>query len=103
LSRVSEAFKTDASEITNLALFVISIWPLAIAAISLVIYLKRSKFLEKVQNAQTSSRQVEMHKTTKSRFGDYRKIKDISTLNFFLLCNFISWQKRNLLFLPVLA
>ena len=53
-SRLNEAFKTGASVIINLVLFVISIWPLAIAAIVLIIYFKRSKLLSKVQNAQVS-------------------------------------------------
>lgn len=42
LSKVGEAFETGASVIINLILFIISIWPITIAAIVLVIYLKRS-------------------------------------------------------------
>lgn len=42
-SKVSEAFETGASVIINLVLFVISIWPITIAAIILVIYFKRSR------------------------------------------------------------
>jgi hypothetical protein len=53
-SRLNEAFKTGASVIINLILFVISVWPLAVAAIVLIIYFKRSKLLNKVQNVQVS-------------------------------------------------
>ena len=42
-TRVSEAFETGGSVIINLALFIISIWPLIIAAIILVIYFRRSR------------------------------------------------------------
>ncbi|CAN5807875.1 hypothetical protein BH10BAC2_BH10BAC2_19490 [soil metagenome] len=41
LFNVTEAFKTGASVITNLILFFISIWPLVIAAIFIVVYVKR--------------------------------------------------------------
>jgi hypothetical protein len=53
-TRVSDAFKTGASVIIDLVLFVISVWPLTIAAIVLIIYLRRSKLLSKVQNVQVS-------------------------------------------------
>jgi hypothetical protein len=53
-SRLNEAFKTGASVIINLVLFVISIWPLTIAAVVLIIYFKRAKLMSKVQNAQVS-------------------------------------------------
>lgn len=57
-TRVNNAFEAGASVITNLVLFFISVWPLVIAGVVLVIYIKRSKkgslLLNKVQNAQGS-------------------------------------------------
>ncbi|HRH50781.1 MAG TPA: DUF4349 domain-containing protein [Panacibacter sp.] len=42
-SELSEAFKDGASVISNLLLFIISIWPLLIAAVLLTLYFKRWK------------------------------------------------------------
>ena len=41
LTNVSEAFKTGSSVITNLILFFISIWPVVIAGIFLIFYIKK--------------------------------------------------------------
>jgi hypothetical protein len=48
LTNVSQAFKTGASVIANLILFFISIWPLVIATVFIIIYVKRLKLKKSI-------------------------------------------------------
>lgn len=42
ITKTGEAFKTGGEIITNIILFIISVWPLAIATVMLVVYFKKS-------------------------------------------------------------
>jgi len=49
-SKLNEAFQNGASVITNLVLFFISIWPLVMAAVILVVYVRQQKLKKTVKS-----------------------------------------------------
>jgi len=49
-SKINEAFQNGASVITNLVLFFISIWPLVMAAVILVVYVRQQKLKKTVKS-----------------------------------------------------
>jgi len=66
LSNVAEAFKTGSSVITNLILFFISIWPVVIAGIFLIVYLKKMKSKKAVAYVPNNVQNAQVSDTTKA-------------------------------------
>jgi hypothetical protein len=64
LTNVSDAFKTGSSVITNLILFFISIWPLVIAGIFLIFYIKKLRVKKTLAHVPANLPNAQVSDTT---------------------------------------